>query len=883
MIYQLKKSKKAQAFGLFLVLIFIAGMVYAFFVIRDIKGQSAESIGDRQFQLIDLFIDGEKAVSFVEKSAKQSTYQSVYDLAKNGGIRGENECGKINGFNLWSSSEKECFPDKKDIIQGFGFLLNTNINTFLDSYLPLNIPRNNYDVTALSLQGKTQVIGTALENVYVPSKPDKRLPNEGSFYSIKPSFNVGVSYNFDDYDYLTDSARDIKENVLGCEKTDKFLECVKKEVIKLNGEDNKPQFGDPGTFTWGGAGVAWESLGDNKFRFIQLPNDENLGRTELVVEARDNLLYVIEGFTRLGEEEWLVMDGTTKQLKTKEEIRYNPTEDSPGSFLDGSTDYSERGVHYIMDLTQLNTHYGINIPPAKYGVTNDGRGGYIWRYDDECLISTTSSSVVTVSDDKILFTFNEQNTEYGDEWAKRNIGKSIKVGSIFYSHALGAFYKSVELDSDRIKGEKLDDNNKFTGNIDLVDPISYGIEIKSLSIDSGVNDGSRIVRFCVENMDSKVIAYDKGDGLLKSRYPVYNFALYIIDNPPEDLKDVEVVSPYGSDKYLVLKWRMPDDVDIAHYNVYFSDEDFSGNNISTTNHKISTVGGEITPLQILTSGDKYVEIDYFEPKICYGSACQHKIRTLRNESKWRLCDSFSITLSELTGTLLCQEDPKKINEKAESDSKYCSTEKSSEEPRYCYFIMDSGYKKYTHITAVDGNGNEAGVIDKVIEVNLEDRLSPGKVEFSLSQANEGERKSIVVSSITEPIKNIDGSEFSDDLLKYYIFLKKGDCVDEKTKQSVSVPNIMEYSHIINLTYYAATALSSDSQKSLYNVFDESSSSSVQIQSGKYCVAVVAADTNNNPIELRQKSATEQEMVIKPEHKYKYSMTGSANPQEIEIS
>ena len=134
----LKKNHKGQIFGLFLVFAFIAGMMYAFTVIIDKKDSfSRMPIGDSQFRLIEMIVSGEKITSFVDSSAKQATFQSVYDFAAAGGIIETTGCGAFNGLSLWTSDGKECFPGKKELVLGFGFLMGKKLDSFFKTYSSL--------------------------------------------------------------------------------------------------------------------------------------------------------------------------------------------------------------------------------------------------------------------------------------------------------------------------------------------------------------------------------------------------------------------------------------------------------------------------------------------------------------------------------------------------------------------------------------------------------------------------------------------------------------------------------------------------------------------------------------------------------------------------
>jgi hypothetical protein len=149
---------------------------------------------------------------------------------------------------------------------------------------------------------------------------------------------------------------------------------------------------------------------------------------------------------------------------------------------------------------------------------------------------------------------------------------------------------------------------------------------------------------------------------------------------------------------------------------------------------------------------------------------------------------------------------------------------------------------YITITAVDKAGNEINQVVNTAEITPEDLLAPGKSSYSFSY--DPDLKKIIATPITPSI-NIDSTTFSNDLNKYYIFIQKG------TSQGiVSLDNLERTS--------VPTAASGD----------------------VYYIAIIAQDTSDNPIEIKQISALEQVLEIKPE--YQQVITELSNPQPIVI-
>ena len=155
-------------------------------------------------------------------------------------------------------------------------------------------------------------------------------------------------------------------------------------------------------------------------------------------------------------------------------------------------------------------------------------------------------------------------------------------------------------------------------------------------------------------------------------------------------------------------------------------------------------------------------------------------------------------------------------------------------------LEDKDY--YITITAVDKAGNEIARVANTAQMTPEDRLAPGKTSYSFSyDAGQGK---ITVTPIT-PAINIDSTPFSNDLKKHYIFVQKD------TSQN-----------IIQISNLGRTTLINPSS------------------GDRYYVAVISQDTSNNPIEIKQLSALEEVLEIKPE--YQQIITELSNPQPLVI-
>src|SRR3989344_2270258 len=148
-----KLGKKGWLFEGIMFFIILIILTTAFFSLYKKYGQFPDGykIGDRQFSLITAYQKGEAALFYIDQSAKYSLEQSVYYLAKSGGVSeievsdaetfAGHECGKFNDAYVWYQvmkkdgkiNTKECFNENsaKDNLEIIGLAtLPVNINIF---------------------------------------------------------------------------------------------------------------------------------------------------------------------------------------------------------------------------------------------------------------------------------------------------------------------------------------------------------------------------------------------------------------------------------------------------------------------------------------------------------------------------------------------------------------------------------------------------------------------------------------------------------------------------------------------------------------------------------------------------------------------------------
>ena len=170
------KSKKAVMFEgvmFFIILILLTTAFITLYKKQD-KFPEGYRIGERQFGLINTYQEAERALFYIDQSAKYAAYKSIYDLGQKGGYEIP-DCGRYPGYNLWvglddESGLKECYPEE-GIEKSFNSIFNKNLNTYLIKYPNVKIPRNNYDILLKTGETKLEILGKAkVKSVFSISK-----------------------------------------------------------------------------------------------------------------------------------------------------------------------------------------------------------------------------------------------------------------------------------------------------------------------------------------------------------------------------------------------------------------------------------------------------------------------------------------------------------------------------------------------------------------------------------------------------------------------------------------------------------------------------------------------------------------------------------------
>ena len=181
------KNKKAAVF-LISVSIFILIALAFFYVNYGSRDEfRPKNLGMVQMDILKTYQEAEKALLYIDLSAKYSAYKTIEDLKNKKGSFQNLDCKPLDE-SLENQEQEDCIPTKKEIYDAFSADFNSYFNKYLEKYEDVEIPLNNYDL----LFKKNHFIGIATQNLFISK--------ENINYSIKPSFNIDIDFDlFEEY------------------------------------------------------------------------------------------------------------------------------------------------------------------------------------------------------------------------------------------------------------------------------------------------------------------------------------------------------------------------------------------------------------------------------------------------------------------------------------------------------------------------------------------------------------------------------------------------------------------------------------------------------------------------------------------------------------
>ncbi len=164
-------NKKAMIFNIALVFLTLAVLTTAF--IQLSPNTKTLTIGDKQAGLFSLYNQGDKALFYVDASAKLAAYQTAYDLGQRGGFGEQSECGLYHGYVFWHNKTTYCEP--KDVEGNFTARFNKNLDSYSASYPDASITDENYDV---ELKDNLEITGNARSDLKMSISGEASIATE---------------------------------------------------------------------------------------------------------------------------------------------------------------------------------------------------------------------------------------------------------------------------------------------------------------------------------------------------------------------------------------------------------------------------------------------------------------------------------------------------------------------------------------------------------------------------------------------------------------------------------------------------------------------------------------------------------------------------------
>src|SRR3989344_6546691 len=196
-------AKKGQVLIYGLIAGLIAAIIFSYVGNVQTK-RDFGVIGESSVRLLETSEEAEKAMFYADQSAKYSAYQAIYDLAKYGGCKTDDNPAS---YSVWGfGGNAECSPGADTAQKAFIDQFLKKLDGFLSDYKYAAFQPGNYNIVFKD----NDVIGAAKEPLKFLFIKEGRIENVFSgYYSIKPSFRVSLDYDFSDYSKLMEKSQEL--------------------------------------------------------------------------------------------------------------------------------------------------------------------------------------------------------------------------------------------------------------------------------------------------------------------------------------------------------------------------------------------------------------------------------------------------------------------------------------------------------------------------------------------------------------------------------------------------------------------------------------------------------------------------------------------------
>ncbi len=264
-------NKKGIFFAIALVFITLGALVLLVVVVNAVK-QAAEPlyvVGQRSFEIVQAYAEGEKMLFFVEQAAKLAASKAVVTLGENGGFATRtraNQCypSPFEYDVVWNSAQNLrtlCVWDVRDELGG---ALKNTLYWHLDRHYPNIFPKELYDVSLVQNEVYGIAAAPILLRMYSPLAKDEKplfewVPLQWftrnitdiiaaqvpvvmggrtglpvGEYFVRPSFRIPVRLNVSFYERLYQAAQQALTN---CQRTNfsEKIQCVREAFAGFTG------------------------------------------------------------------------------------------------------------------------------------------------------------------------------------------------------------------------------------------------------------------------------------------------------------------------------------------------------------------------------------------------------------------------------------------------------------------------------------------------------------------------------------------------------------------------------------------------------------------------------------------------------------------------
>ncbi|MDO8740218.1 MAG: hypothetical protein Q7J54_01445 [Candidatus Woesearchaeota archaeon] len=790
-------KKSIMFFNMFLVFIAVAILVLALLTILEkVKNFDEKEIGEREANLLNEYRKGEKAMMYIDTAAKFSAYQSIYDLAANGGYNNKPDCGEYGIYALWTTKDKACYPDEESIKLNLSSFLNKNLNPYLSNYKDIFIPENNY---AFAFNEKLKIIGIALQNIYTsrsysestnkprgfawPTSDDKPYVEECFGYDSTRKENIDhievvLRKDSDVFAVLTGKVEKVTADSVLVDNAGNKIKVEYRNLKTINvNEGNEIKTQD----LIGKANTDILKLDILALAVI----DEDATASMKIGNYVNPLNYFSHPLLKNGKYGDVTFNKdslTCKAIENKVTYAIKPSFDLA---IDYSLDDYSLIKENVKDLIakcskeDLNTCANNEIKKfdsktfswsADCGTEEEKVFSEFLSYYQRCLASemTDCSCEFKLKDgpknkefkirmandgNKITATlnkFSETIDAIGPTIAIEDSNKQLVFDLQKYIDFIikydGDGKAAIRLKSEAYSGDLgffgvVFLNKRYDFNLDMLKMYKRS-ELVSFSenkIGSSCSVSERQANFCVTNNEKKFLVYDKIADKVEEKNIVYSFAIDFGDTtPPPPIKNLEAIDQPKAQNSLILTWDKIDEKeanDIKYFNIYYTK-----NNIKETkieNHNLKDERGDNVDKKEKIDATEYEEISDIDLENC----------NYVKEGEPCVYDKYNKALEK--GKLHLW----------------------GEEFIYILSGLDDGEKYNLAVAAVDFSDNEidgvsAGQELETAQGNVADDLAPGRVMMN-TPIYDSATKKLTLSWLAVD-KNYDGTNIND-FNKYEIY------------------------------------------------------------------------------------------------------------------